>query len=73
MNVTMDMSSYEFELDTNEAEYGDEILFAGWNPEVDSLSQQLQMVPITEQPTMPTALATEVLELFLRKMYSCQR
>ena len=73
MKVTMDMRNYEIELDTIETEYGDEILYAGWNPEVDSLSQQLQMVPITEQPTMPTALATEVLELFLRKMYSCQR
>jgi hypothetical protein len=73
MIVTMDMSNYEIEHSAIEAEYGDEILFAGWNPEVDSLSQQLQMVPITEQPTMPTALATEVLVLFLRKMYSCQR
>jgi alanine racemase len=73
MKVTMDMCNFEIEHDTIEADYGDEILYAGWNPEVDSVSQQLLLVPTTEQTTMPTDLATEVVELFLRKMYSCQR
>jgi hypothetical protein len=73
MNVTMDMSSYEIELDTNEAEYGDEILYAGWNPEVDSVSQQLLLVPVTERSTLPNALAMEFSELFLKKIYSSQR
>jgi hypothetical protein len=73
MNVMMDMSNYEIELDTKEAEYADEILYAGWNPEVDSVSQQLLLVPVTERPTMPNALATEFSELFLKKIYSCQR
>jgi hypothetical protein len=73
MNVTMNMSNYEIELETIEAEYGDEILLAGWNPEVDSVCQQLQLVPTAEQLAMPAALTTEVAELFLRKMYSYQR
>jgi hypothetical protein len=73
MNVTMNMSNDEIEHETIEAEYGDEILYAGWNPEVDSVCQQLQLVPTTEQLAMPTALTTEVAELFLRKMYSYQR
>lgn len=79
MNVTMNMSSYEIEHEAPieheliEAEYGDEILCAGWNPEVDSVCQQLQFVPTNEQPAMPVELTTEVVELFLRKMYSFQR
>jgi hypothetical protein len=70
MKVTMDMSNYEIEPETTEAEYDDEIMFAGWNPEVDSMCQQLQLVPTTEQLAMPAELTTEVAELFLRKMYS---
>ncbi len=73
MSIAMNMSSYEIEHDSMEAEYGDDILYAGWNPEVDTVCQQLQLVPTTEQQAMPAALTTEVVELFLRKMYSYQR
>ena len=73
MNVTMNMSNYEIEPETIEVEYSDEILYAGWNPEVDSVCQQLQLVPTTEQRAMPATLTTEVVELFLRKMYSYRR
>lgn len=71
MKVTMNMSSYEIE--TIEAEYGDEVLFAGWNPEVDTVCQQLEFAPTTEQSAMPDSITTEVVELFQRKMYSYQR
>jgi hypothetical protein len=40
---------------------------------VDSVCQQLELVPTSEQLAMPEGLATEVAELFLRKMYSYQR
>jgi|PersoiStandDraft_1058852.scaffolds.fasta_scaffold28997_2 hypothetical protein len=73
MNVTMNMSNYEIEPETIEVEYSDEILYAGWNPEVDSVCQQLQLVPTTEQRAMPATLTAEVVELFLRKMYSYRR
>ena len=73
MNVTMNMSNYEIEPETIEVEYSDEILYAGWNPEVDSVCQQLQFVPTTEQRAMPATLTAEVVELFLRKMYSYRR
>lgn len=77
MNVTMNMSNYEIEPETEtetiEVEYSDEILYAGWNPEVDSVCQQLQLVPTTEQRAMPATLTAEVVELFLRKMYSYRR
>lgn len=72
MKITMSMSDYEIE-DSTEAEYSDDILYAGWNPEVDSVSQQLQLVPTPEEQDMPVALTTEIVELFLRKMYSYQR
>jgi hypothetical protein len=73
MNVTMDMSSYEIESETMGPEYDEEILCAGWNPEIDSVCQQLQLEPATQQLDMPADLSTEVAELFLRKMYSYQR
>jgi hypothetical protein len=73
MNVKMNMSNYEIEQEMIDDEYGDEILDAGWNPEVDSVCQQLQLVPATEQQDMPDALNAEAMELFLRKMYSYQR
>jgi len=73
MKVIMDMSNYEIEYESIEGEYDDEILCSGWNPEVDSVCQQLQIVPTDEKLVMPEAVATEVAELFLRKMYSYQR
>ena len=72
MRITMNMSSYEIEQDSTEAEYSDDILYAGWNPEVESLSQELQFASVLE-PAMPVAFTTEIVELFLRKMYSYQR
>jgi hypothetical protein len=79
MSITMNMSSYEIENDSEienvsrEAEYSDEILNAGWNPEVDLVCQQLQLAQTTEQRDILATLTTEVAELFLRKMYSYQR
>jgi hypothetical protein len=73
MKVIMDMSNCEIEYETIESEYDDEVLCSGWNPEVDSVRQQLQLVHTDDQLTMPESVATEVVELFLRKMYSYQR
>jgi hypothetical protein len=73
MKVTMNMSNYEIEYEAIEEEYNDEILSAGWNPEVESMNLQLQLVPTSDPLAMPEGLATEVVELFLRKMYSYQR
>ena len=73
MNVTINMSNFEIEQETNETEYDDEILDAGWNPEVDSVCQQLQVESDTEQQAMSDAIDAEAMQLFLRKMYSYQR
>ncbi len=72
MKATMDMSSYEMEYDSADSGYGDEILFAGWNPEISTVCEQLQFVPTTEQSAMADAPTMEVAELFMRKMYSYQ-
>jgi hypothetical protein len=73
MKATMDMSSHEFEQDSMEAEYGDDILYAGWNPEVESVSQQLQLAPTTEQQDISAAPRSKMAKLFLGRMYSFQR
>ena len=71
MKIIMDMSNYEVEYEPVADEYGDEILNSGWNPEVDLVREQLRLVPASaEQSAMPEDLATEIVELFLRKMYS---
>ena len=73
MTIVMNMSDYEIESEPLDIEYGDEILDAGWNPEVDSVCEQLQLVPTGEQMALPDDLTTVAAELFLRKMYSYQR
>jgi hypothetical protein len=73
MKFTMDMSNYEIEDETMEAEYGDEILLSGWNPEIDTACEQLQLqlVQAAEQPAIPAVItmevAPEVVEPFLKK------
>jgi hypothetical protein len=73
MSVSMSLSSYEIEHDSMEEEYSDDILYAGWNPEIDLLSQQLQLVQATEQADESSSISDKVAELFLRRMYSFPR
>lgn len=82
MGTTMDMSSYEIEPDAIEIEYSDEIMSAGWNPAVELVCEQLQLVPTDEEAAMvadlalldtPADVSMAVSEIFLRKMYSYQR
>jgi hypothetical protein len=68
----MDKGNQDIERDSMEAEYGDDILYAGWNPEVDLMSQQLQLVLNTEQRDISAESATKAAEQFLGKMYFFQ-
>ncbi|MBI3901416.1 MAG: hypothetical protein HY306_00490 [Nitrosomonadales bacterium] len=70
MRIVMDMSNYETELDPEQIEYGDDVLYAGWNPAV-VLSQQQPLTP--PGADISAALAPENVELFLQRMYACQR
>ena len=65
------MSNHEIEIDAMEAEYGDEIMSAGWNPDVDLVCQELHLVSASEQMTMPRDESV-ISEMFLRRMYSYQ-
>ena len=72
MGSAMKMSNYEIDLDSMEEEYGDEIMSAGWNPAVDLVRQQLQLVPVGEHMHMAAEPSPVIAELFLRRMYSYQ-
>ena len=81
--VTMSMSDYEIERDdsmvarvcpadkahSSGTPYGDEVLYAGWNP---SLALQLQ-TETKQAAAMPRELATTDVASFLDKMYAYQR
>ena len=71
MAVVMNMSSYEIERDPMEAEYGEEIMYAGWNPAVALAYQQQMVAPANRQMPMPADLATVNAELFLQRMSIC--
>lgn len=70
MAITTNMSDYE--IDSTTAEYDDEIMCAGWNPDIDLACQHLPLEPSDSHMAMPADLTSEVSELFLRKMYSYQ-
>ena len=73
MSVMMNMSNYEIERDSTENEYDEEVMCAGWNPVVALACQQQQLAPDNKQTAMPADLAMVDTELFLKKMYACQR
>lgn len=66
--VTMDMSSYEIEhSDTGVAEYGDEVMCAGWVPALGLCEAQ------PEHAETASLAAQMDVDAFLRKMYRWQR
>ncbi|MBI3222271.1 MAG: hypothetical protein HYZ46_04190 [Nitrosomonadales bacterium] len=73
MSITMNMSSYEIEQDSMEAEYGAEVMCAGWNPAVDLVCQQQRHVSMEKRLDIPADLTVVVAESFLKKMYAYQR
>jgi hypothetical protein len=54
-------------------EYGDDILYVGWNPEVGSVNQQLQLANTAKQNDMSGTFTPKEPESFLRRIYSFQR
>lgn len=73
MNIVMNMSNYEIEYNSMEAEYGEEVMSAGWNPAVALMCPQQRAVPASGEMSIPPDLATVEANLFLQKMYVCQR
>ena len=70
MDSAMRMRNHEIELDAMEEEYGDEILSTGWNPDVNLVCQELQLMSASAQITAPGDPATVISEMLLRRMYS---
>lgn len=67
--MTMDMSDYTVTSDSPAAvEYTDEILNAGWNPEL-----ALQRYAVSEHHEMPCGLVLDDVSAFLHRMYASQR
>lgn len=67
--VTMEMSKYAVERDSSViVEYGDEVLYAGWNPEL-----ALREKVASEHVTMPLSLIPVDVAVFLKRMYAYQR
>ena len=73
MGVVMNMSSYEIEDDSTEVEYGEEVMYAGWNPAVTQVCQQQMVATTNGHASMSAELATVDVESFLQKMYAFQR
>jgi hypothetical protein len=68
----MDMSSYEIEHEeAMTPDYNDEVLCAGWIPSL--ALQQAQLHGCESRPAMPVDLVAVDTDLFLRRMYACQR
>jgi hypothetical protein len=68
MVIVMNMSSYEIERGTDEAECGKEALCSGWNPALAQLRLQPFISTKDKQRTMSADLATVNVELFLQRM-----
>ncbi|MBI5006481.1 MAG: hypothetical protein HZB95_05080 [Nitrosomonadales bacterium] len=71
MTIVMNMSSYEIERETEAAEaYGDEVMCAGWNPQLELVGEHARA---SARGKMPGELATADVETFLNKMYAYQQ
>jgi hypothetical protein len=74
MAVLMNMSSYEIESGQSvKTRYGEEVLYSGWNPAVMLACQQPLPCGTEKRVEMPSSLADADTELFLHRMYLCQR
>jgi hypothetical protein len=73
MAAMMEKSAYEIERVAVVAEeYGDEVLCAGWNPQLVSACEQ-PVATAQKHVKFPTDLANADVDAFLQRMYQCQR
>ena len=69
MGIVMNMSDYAIESGSADADYSEDVMYAEWNPAVALVCEQQSIV----SKSMPAGLACENVELFLQRMYACQR
>ena len=73
MATTMNMSGYEIERDAvADEEYGDEVMYAGWNPQLASVGDR-PVGEMDKRVPFPGELATVDIDAFLQQMYKYQR
>jgi len=70
MAIVMNMSSYVVEEETG---YDDEVMSAGWNPQLELATQQHVVTLMDKHAALPASLANVDADSFLQKMYACQR
>lgn len=68
--MNMDGFGIEHEAPVME-EYGEEVMFAGWNPQL-TLASESAVVQINKHVNLPADLANMDVDAFLKKMYECQ-
>ena len=74
MAIAMNMNNYEIKNDDlPEIQYSDEVLCSGWHPVIEQISQQCVMTETDKRPSLPASLVMADAEVFLQKMYACQR
>ena len=73
MATTMNMSGYEIEREeVSVAEYGDDVMYAEWNPQLAQLSD-LPAAEKDKNTTFLPELSNVDVDTFLKKMYEYQR
>ena len=73
MATTMNMSGYEIEREVVAVEeYGEEIMCAGWNPQLAAVSDY-PSEHVDKRAAVATGMANVDLDIFLQKMYTFQR
>lgn len=71
MTIVMNMGSYEIErAEVVVGNYGDEVMYAGWNPQL-AQTEVAHIAPA--RPAFPPSLRDADIEAFLHKMYANQR
>lgn len=71
MTRVMNMSTYVVEEPS--PTYDDEVMLAGWNPELQLAVQQYEITLNNRHTTIPASLLNADAETFLQSMYAYQR
>ncbi|MFA6014184.1 MAG: hypothetical protein WC742_03885 [Gallionellaceae bacterium] len=71
MTRVMNMSTYVVEEPS--PAYDDEVMLAGWNPELQLAMQQYEVTLNDKHTLLPASLVNADVETFLQKMYAYQR
>ncbi|MEY4960681.1 MAG: hypothetical protein RL610_860 [Pseudomonadota bacterium] len=72
MGIRMEVKEYEAPSGTMVDQYGEEIMWAGWNPTVAPVSHPQLLEPVGKDDAMPADLVAVGVKLFLCRMCAYQ-